>query len=184
MGDYRLLSSAVVARGGFLDLAEEHFVNPRGEEFVRYAVHHPGAVVAVALEGEAALLVRQWRGAVRRHLLEAPAGKLDVPGEEPADAMRRELAEEIGRAPGSLVKLAEFYNSPGFTDELTHVYLATDLSPSASVEALKDEEEDMTVESVPLRDFDRLIASGLIVDAKTIIALLLARARLAVWGDG
>lgn len=154
-------------------------------------VRHPGAVVAAPLvdgpRGPEALCVRQFRPALRRDLLELPAGKLDVDGEEPDAAMVRELAEEIGRRPGRLVKLASFWNSPGFCTEFTHVYVALDLeecgSPQSSPEAggvsgVTVEERHMTIEAVPLADVDQLVADGAIVDAKTIVGLLLARSHV------
>lgn len=150
-------------------------------------IHHPGAVVAVPLvegpRGPEALCVRQFRAAVRRSLLELPAGKLDVEGEDPDAAMVRELAEEIGRRPGRLVKLASFWNSPGFCTELTHVYAALDLEECArpgfpleegGVPGVTVEERHMTIESVPLADAGRLVAGGAIADAKTIVGLMLA----------
>ena len=183
----RLADSKEIARGGFLTFSEEIFENPAGQRFVRWVVDHPGAVAAVPLEdgprGPQALLVRQWRPAVRDFLLEIPAGKLDVPGEPPDDAMVRELAEEIQHVPGRLVKLSTFWNSPGFCNELTHVYVALDLSPCARPEAAKEEEEDMTIERVPLSDVGGLIATGEIADAKTIIGLTLTERYLAGTGQ-
>jgi 8-oxo-dGDP phosphatase len=180
LGEYSLLGSKVVADGGFLTLVEERFAAPGGNEFTRWLVRHPGAVAAVpVVGGDSALLVRQFRPAIRRFLLEVPAGKLDVPGEDPADAMVRELAEEIQHRPGRLVKLAEFWNSPGFSTELTHVYVALDLEPCDIPEPAPNldddvEEEDMTIERVALADTARLVTEGALVDAKSIIAMLLA----------
>ena len=88
--------------------------------------------------------------------------------------MARELAEEIQQRPGRLVKLATFWNSPGFSTELTHVYIALDLAPCDRPEAAKEEEQDMTIERIPLADIGRLIAGGELTDAKTIIGLTLA----------
>ncbi|MDQ3946808.1 MAG: NUDIX hydrolase [Actinomycetota bacterium] len=175
---YTVLDSRELARGGFLTFVEERFTDPDGEVFTRWVVRHPGAVVAVALvdgvRGPEAVCVRQFRAAVRRNMLELPAGKLDVEGENPDAAMARELAEEIGRRPGRLVKLASFWNSPGFCTELTHVYLALDLEECEAPEPAKAEERHMTIEAVPLADIDRLIAATEIADAKTIIGLCLA----------
>jgi ADP-ribose pyrophosphatase len=178
MSQYRLVGSEEVGRGGFLTFLEETFESPAGERFVRWIVEHPGAVAAVPVEdgpdGPQVVLVRQWRPVMRDFMLEVPAGKLDVPGEPPDDAMARELAEEIQQRPGRLVKLTTFWNSPGFSTELTHVYIALDLSPCDRPEAAKEEEQDMTIERFPLADTGRLIASGEISDAKTIIGLALA----------
>jgi ADP-ribose pyrophosphatase len=185
VGEYRLLESKELSRGGFLTLFEERFAAPDGEEFTRWVVRHPGAVAAVPVvngsdpDRPEVLLVRQYRPAIRRTLLELPAGKLDVPGEDPADAMVRELAEEIQHRPGRLVKLTSFWNSPGFSTEFTHLYLALDLEPCASPEPAKEEEKDMTIERVTLADAGRLATEGEITDAKSIIGLLLAERYLA-----
>ena len=180
MSGFRKLSEAERYRGPLISVATATFAAPAGETFVRDVVHHPGAVsvVPVVDEGEAVLLVRQYRGAVDRELLEIPAGKRDVAGEEPEVTARRELEEEVGMRAGRLRKLAEFYNSPGFTDEHSWVFLAEDLEPSA-VSAHSPEEQAMTVERVPLDEVPMLIASGRLVDAKTIIGLCLAREALS-----
>ena len=178
MAEYRLVDSKEVARGGFLTFLEETFESPAGDRFVRWIVDHPGAVAAVPVEdgpdGPQVVLVRQWRPVMRDFLLEVPAGKLDVEGEPPDEAMARELAEEIQQRPGRLIKLTTFWNSAGFSTERTHVYIALDLSPCDRPEAAKEEEQDMTIERFPLADVGRLIATGEITDAKTIIGLTLA----------
>jgi ADP-ribose pyrophosphatase len=183
MSGYRLVDSKEVARGGFLTFCQESFESPTGDRFVRWVVEHPGAVAAVPVEegpdGPHVILVRQWRPAMRDYLLEIPAGKLDVPGEDPDNAMARELTEEIQQQIGRLVKLATFWNSPGFSTELTHVYIALDLSPCDRPEAAKEEEQDMTIERFPLADIGGLIATGEITDGKTIIGLALAERYLA-----
>lgn len=180
---YHLVESKEIARGGFLTFSEETFESPAGDRFVRWLVDHPGAVAAVPVEdgpdGPTVVMVRQWRPVMRAFMLEIPAGKLDVPGEDPDDAMSRELTEEIQQRPGRLVKLSTFWNSPGFSTELTHVYIALDLSPCDRPEAAKEEEQDMTIERFPLADTVRLIATGEITDAKTIIGLALAERYLA-----
>ena len=178
MSGYRPVDSREIARGGFLTFCEETFESPRGDTFVRWIVEHPGAVAAVPVEdgpdGPMVVMVRQWRPVTRDYMLEIPAGKLDVPGEAPEDAMVRELEEEIQHRPGRLEKLTTVWNSPGFSTELTYVYIALDLSPCARPEAAKEEEQDMTIERFPLADLGRLIKGGEITDAKTIIGLSLA----------
>src|SRR5262249_41172105 len=151
----------------------------RVEAFDRHVVHHPGAVVVVPLldDGDA-LLVRQWRVATGKVLLEVPAGKRDVVGEAPEVTANRELEEEIGYFAGHLDRLCEFYNSPGFCDEYTHLFLATQLEERAR-HAVGHEEAAMTIERLPLDGVDELIASGELVDAKSIIGLMLARRFLA-----
>ncbi len=112
-------------------------------------MHHPGAVVVVPVDGDDALLVRQYRVAVGGTILEVPAGKRDVPGEAPAATAARELEEEIGRRAGRLEPLCEFFNTPGFCDEYTYLFLATDLV-EVPRNAVSAEEAHMQIERVPL----------------------------------
>lgn len=175
---FRVVGSETLCDAGFLTLARLH-VEGAGEAFERHVVHHPGAVVVVpVLANGDALLVRQWRVATGRVLLEVPAGKRDVEGEPPETTANRELEEEIGHVAGRLDKLCEFYNSPGFCDEYTHLFLATELEERSRA-AVSHEEAAMTIEHVPLERVDELVASGDLVDAKSIIGLLLARQFLA-----
>lgn len=151
---------------------------PDSTRHERQVVVHPGAVSVVPVDRDGSVvMVRQYRVAVDDVLLEIPAGKRDVAGEDPAETARRELAEEVGKSPGTLVRLAEFHNSPGFTDEHSVVYLATDLSdvPTAHQGV---EENYLEVVSVTLEDVPDLVMAGVIRDAKSIIGLLLAREHL------
>jgi ADP-ribose pyrophosphatase len=154
------------------------FVDPDGNEFERDVVHHPGAVVVVPVtdDGEV-VLVRQYRAAIDRELLEIPAGKRDVADEPVELTAARELEEEVGMRAASMVRLAEFYNSPGFCDEHSFLFLATGLTPCAT-SFQGQEEQHMTIEQVPLDAVPGLIASGELVDAKSIVGLLLAREHL------
>jgi len=175
---FRVLGSSTLCDAGFLSLSRQRVAGPDGEEFDRHVVHHPGAVVVVPVVDGEALMVRQWRVATGRVLLEVPAGKRDGEGEAPEATANRELAEEIGFHAHRLERLCEFYNSPGFCDEYTHLFLATDLEPRPRA-AVSAEEAAMTIERVALDRVDELIATGEIVDAKSIIGLLLARRFLA-----
>ena len=178
MTDFRVVESTTRYRTSFLEVAELRVDGPDGDTFTRTVVRHPGAVAMVPVEDGHALLVRQWRAALGRALLEIPAGKRDVAGEAPDATAARELEEEIGRRPGRLTLLAEFYNSPGFCDEHSYVYCATDLERLPERRAVSAEEHAMTIEPVTLGDVPDLIARGELVDAKSIIGLLLARRHL------
>jgi ADP-ribose pyrophosphatase len=134
-------------------------------------------VVAVT-EGGDVLLVRQYRGAVDRELLEIPAGTRDVDGEPPEETARRELLEEVGVDARHLRFLGSMYNSPGFCDQETYLYLATGLDPGTPARH-GPEEESMEVVALPLTDVDRLLAGGDLIDAQTLVGLLLARRVLA-----
>ncbi|MGH9076718.1 MAG: NUDIX domain-containing protein [Acidimicrobiales bacterium] len=175
MPGFRRIGEREVWTGRLIQVATGTFEGPGGDRFEREVVHHPGAVVVVPLDsGRRVVMVRQYRAAIDAELLEVPAGKRDVHGEAPEVTAARELAEEVGLAAGRLDLLASFYNSPGFCDELTHLYLARDLEV-VGTDLHGVEEQHMTVESVGLDDLPALVARGEIVDAKSIIGLSLAR---------
>ena len=174
---FRKVSERDIHRGRVVRLTESVFATPDGGRMTRDVVHHRGAVAVVALEDDRVVLLRQYRTPVEAELLEIPAGTRDVGGEEPAGTARRELIEEAGLDCESLELLGTFYNSPGFCNELSHVFLATGLRP---VPRAPDgaEEEWMTVERVGLDEAAAMIDRGEIRDAKTIVGLLLALRRL------
>jgi ADP-ribose pyrophosphatase len=179
-GAFRVVGASTVATTGFLSLDDLAVEAPDGTVHQRYVVRHPGAVVVVPVEDdhEHVLLVRQYRAAVDGDLLEVPAGKRDVDGEAPEATAHRELEEEIGHRARTLVPLAEFYNSPGFTDEYTYLYAAVGLVALDARNTQTAEEHEMQIERVALADVPAMIDAREIVDAKTIIGLTLARAQL------
>jgi len=176
---FRKRGEQVVYTGSLVTAVRAEFEAPDGTAFERDVVHHPGAVVVVPVlaGGKSVLMVRQFRAAADRVLLEVPAGKRDVDGEPVEITAKRELEEEVGMRAGRVQKLAEFYNSPGFCDELSHVFMATDMEP-VPVSAQGVEEQHMTIEEVALDDVPALIATGELVDAKSIIGLCLTRQAL------
>jgi 8-oxo-dGTP pyrophosphatase MutT (NUDIX family) len=175
---FRQLSEEIIHRGTVVTMASGLFEGPGGERFQRDVIHHPGAVAVVPLIDESTVvLVRQFRAAADQLVLEIPAGKRDVVDEPTGVTAVRELAEEVGRVAGRIELLGRFYNSPGFCDELTWLYLARDLTV-VDVDPQGVEEQAMTLEEVRLDDVDALIASGELVDAKTIIGLTLTMRRL------
>ena len=176
-GGFRKVGEREIHAGRVVRLTESVFATPDGGRMTRDVVHHRGAVAVVAVDGDEVVLLRQYRTPVESELLEIPAGTRDVGGEDPAGTARRELAEEAGLACESLEELGTFLNSPGLCDELSHVYLATGLSPVPR-EPDGAEEEWMTVERVSLQEADAMIDTGEIRDAKTIIGVLLALRRL------
>ena len=179
MTPFRKLAERSVHTGTLISVAVGTFEAPDGSTFQRDLVHHPGAVSIVPVDDDrSVLMVRQYRAAIDADLLEIPAGKRDVEGEPPEETARRELEEEVGMRAGRLQKLAEFYNSPGFSDERSWVFLALDLEAS-QISAHSPEEEAMEIERVALDEVPMLIKSGRLVDAKSIIGLCLARDALA-----
>lgn len=167
----RLVSRQVLCAGSFLTMTRERVELPNGREVDLELVRHPGAAAVVPLtaEGEV-LLVRQYRHAADGWLLEVPAGKLDA-GETPEDGARRELEEEAGFRAGSLTKLGGILPSPGFTDEVIHLFLARDLSPTGQ---RLEEDELLTVERLPFAEAVLRAATGEIRDSKSVCALLRA----------
>ena len=172
MPEEKIISQQYVHRGRVVTLRIDKIELPAsGKITTREVVEHGDCVVIVAIDGQRnTLLVRQFREAVGKTLLEVPAGGLK-PGEDPEDCVRRELQEETGFKPLKVEKLGGFYASPGFCTEFMHLFLATDLVPSR----LYDEDtESIEVEKVPLAKVPQLIADGSIIDAKSIAGLLLA----------
>lgn len=167
----------VVHQGHVFSVVVGEFVAPDGQRFSRDLLHHPGAVSIVPVDGDHVVMVRQYRPALDLHLLEIPAGLRDVDGEPPEHTARRELAEEAGLRADSLEYLGRLYNAPGMSDEEILLYLATGLHPTETA-AQGPEEQHMQVERVRLDEVDSLIASGELLDAKTIIGVLLAKQRL------
>ncbi len=171
---FKKLDERIVWQGTLVSAGTGTFVDPDGNRFERDVVHHPGAVVVVPVIDGDVILVRQYRAAIDRELLEVPAGKRDVTDEPVELTAHRELEEEVGMRAGSMEMIAEFYNSPGFCDEHSFVFMALDLE-QCDISAQGVEEEHMTIERVALADVPEMVRRGDITDAKTIIGLALAR---------
>lgn len=165
-------------------LSQEHIYNgkiikvdlltvelPNGKEATREVVLHPGAsaVVPISSKGEV-YMVSQYRKPMDKVLLEIPAGKLDS-GEDPMDAARRELKEETGLEAGNLKHLVSMHSTPGFSNEIIHLYSATDLREGTSC---TDEDEFISVVKKPVTQLIKMVLNHEITDAKSIIGILLA----------
>jgi ADP-ribose diphosphatase len=171
ISDHEITNSEKAFDGRVVKVFLDDVRLPDGRSARWERVAHPGAVgIVPLLESGEVLMVRQYRHAVRGVLLEIPAGKLDE-GEPPLECAHRELEEEVGMKAGEMLKLAEFYNSPGYSDEYFHLYLARDLAPGNA-----EPEADEFLEPVRIRLADalRMISNGEIRDAKSIIGLSLA----------
>ncbi len=163
-----------VYEGRLVDVRIERFRHLDGAEEEREIVRHQGAVGMLAYDEEWVWLVRQPREAVGEFdLLEIPAGRLDVEGEAPLQAAKRELEEEIGLGAESWEPILSYYTSAGFTDERVHLFAATDLFESS---AESEENERIEIVRWPLEQLDRAIEEC--EDAKTLIALLWLARRL------
>ena len=169
---FRSLSERIVHEGAVITVVSGEFETPDGQRIQRDIVRHLGAVSIVPVVADEVILVRQYRAAVDKEMLELPAGTRDIPGEAPETTAKRELIEEIGCSAGSLVRLATFYNSVGFSDEYSYVFLAMDLQ-KASINRQGPEEQHMTIERLALDDVVAAIADRRIEDAKTVIGLMM-----------
>jgi ADP-ribose pyrophosphatase len=142
---------------------------PSGRQTTREVVEHSDCVGIVAIdENDNVLLVKQYRQAIDKELLEIPAGGID-PGEDAEAAMRREMREETGFLPRRVARLGGFYSSPGFCTEYLHLYLALDLV-SSPLHA--EDTEIIKLVRVPTSQIPELLSSGQICDAKSIVGLL------------
>ncbi len=179
----RLISSEVVRRGRILDFRIDTVEAADGHRSTRDIASHPGGVCMVAIDSsDRVLLVRQWRHAIGGPLLEIPAGTLDREPdgsiEDHAVAAARELEEETGSRAGTWRYLGRFYTAPGFTSELMHLYLATDLTSAHEGGLAPDEDERLELRAIPFADAVAMAERGELVDAKTLIGLfLVARLR-------
>ena len=171
---FEALGGETLYAGRIVDVRMERFRHADGEEVSREIVRHRGAVAVVVQDEHEVWLVRQPREAVDEPaLLEIPAGRLDVAGEQPLQAAKRELAEEIGRGADSWQPIVTYYTGAGFTDERVHLFHATELH-----EAHGESGENERIEIVrwPLARLDEAIEECR--DAKTLIGLLWLARRL------
>lgn len=171
-----LIESQSVFKGTVLRVECDRLREENGFEIVREVVRHSGGAgcLPVFADGRVAL-VKQYRHPARRELLEIPAGKIEK-DETPQECAARELEQEIGFRAHQIVKLADFYSSPGFCEERLYVYLATKLE---QVEQNLDHDEFVEIVYLPLTEAVAMAERGEIEDSKTIIALLLAEKLLA-----
>lgn len=166
---------------GFSTVVVDRVRTPDGATVEREIVHHDDAVAIVpVLDDGRVLLLKQYRQPLRAHLLEIPAGKMDVADETPQQVAARELAEETAHAARSWTHLTTFHNSAGWTTERTHVYLATGVHPTATPDGFTPQAEEAAMELVPFRAADLLeaVRAGELTDAKTVVGVLLAAPHL------
>ncbi|AZK47089.1 NUDIX domain-containing protein [Paenibacillus lentus] len=170
------VSTEHIFAGKVISLQVDTVQLPDGTQGKREIVKHPGAVAVLAVHNGRLLLVDQYRQAMGRCELEIPAGKLEQ-GEDPLEAARRELEEETGYRCSQLTLLHSFYTSPGFADELIHLYWADDLTEG---EASPDEDEFLEIIQATFEETQQYIAEGRISDAKTILAAYIWQQRRSV----
>lgn len=167
-----VIDSTSIYEGRIVHLRVDTVQLPDGRHAKREVVGHGGAVCIVPMrDNDTVLLIRQFRLPAGKVLLEIPAGGLEK-GENPDDSAMRELREETGYRAGNLRRLFAMYLAPGYSTELIHAYLATDLTEDALDQ---DEDENLELVTMSLHDAIALIFSGEIEDAKTIAGLFAAQ---------
>lgn len=171
-----LVASQYVHESGWVVNFREDTLHVPGEpehEFTRLVVEDPGAVVVLAIDAEDhVVILRQYRHAVQKRMIQLPAGKLDLPGEDPLVAAQRELREETGLAAGQWTHLLTTYASPGITSETHALYLARELTEVPRDFEVHHEEADMTMERVAYPDLLDAVLDGRVADAPLATSLL------------
>ncbi len=166
---FRIVASRLLCETPFLKLFERDLETPSGDISCRTVVEIGGAVAVVPIDRDHVVLIRQYRAPLDRALLELPAGKLDIPGEDPEAAARRELAEEAGFHAGRMERVAQFHTSPGFLDEQMTIYVASDLTP-VPLNPIGPEEVAAEIVRIPLSDLSSHLEE--IEDGKTLVGIM------------
>ena len=161
------LQTTPIYSGKIISLQVDQVQLPNGKTASREIVRHPGAVAVLAIYDSKMIVVEQFRKAVEASMIEIPAGKLE-PGEDLAEAAKRELEEETGYTCSRIYPIASFVTSPGFADEILHLFAAENLQPGR---ANPDEDEFLDVSLITLDEALQYIAEGKIRDAKTMMAV-------------
>ncbi|HEX8930497.1 MAG TPA: NUDIX hydrolase [Actinomycetota bacterium] len=172
---FEVLDRSRPFHGHVVTVRVDRIASPDGRSGTREVVEHPGAVAALAVDQQGAvLLVDQWRHAIGGRLVEISAGKYDVTGERVEDALRRELAEELRVEGGTLTWLTTFYTTPGWSDEVVDLYLAEGVRPIDGEGPEADwEEAGMEVVRLDYEEALRLVTTRTPGDSKTLVGLTL-----------
>ncbi len=170
----KTINSKTIYQGKILNLVVKDIVLPNGIEAKREIIEHKKGVGIVAIDKGYVFLVKQFRSAIEKEIYEIPAGLIDE-CEDILVAANRELQEEIGFFANKIELLTSFYPSPGFSDEITYIAFATNLTPS---KLSLDEDESLEVIKLPIENIDNFISSQKIIDAKTILGLTLLKSKI------
>ncbi|MFD2672822.1 NUDIX hydrolase [Marinicrinis sediminis] len=153
--------------GKIISLQRDTVLLPNGKQAYREVVKHPGAVAVMVIQDDKMAVVEQYRKPLERSLVEIPAGKLDE-GETPESAAMRELQEETGMKADHVTLVKSFYTSPGFADEIIHLYFADQCTKG---EQQPDEDEFLQLQWLTLNEAKAFVEQGKIRDAKTVTAI-------------
>lgn len=175
----KTLSTEKIFEGKVISLQVDEVELPDGNRSKREIIKHPGAVAVIAVtEENKILMVEQYRKALERSLVEIPAGKLEK-GEDPVDSACRELEEETGYECEKMEHLTSFYTSPGFADEIVHLYFAHGIRKKENPAGV-DEDEFVELYELSLEEAVEYMKEGKIRDAKTAYAIQYLQLRKAL----
>ena len=173
----KTINSTPIFEGRVISLKVDEVELPNGKKGTREIINHPGAVAIIALTPENKIvLVEQYRKALERSIIEIPAGKVEK-GEEPITTAMRELEEETGYQAEKFTLIQSFATSPGFADEIIHLFLAENIS-LVDQKADLDEDEFVELIEVTVEEAEQLVVEGKIFDAKTAFAIIWLKNRL------
>lgn len=164
-----------IYRGRIINLFKDEVLLDNGRKTEREIVEHRGAVACLPfMGGKEIILIRQYRYPVRREIFEIPAGIIER-GENPEDAVRRELLEETGYSSNNIEYIVNFYTSPGYSTESLYLYFAYNLKKEIPK---PDYDESISLKLLPLSESLVMIKEGRICDAKTIMAIVIASSKV------
>lgn len=170
----KTISSTTIYKGKIIDLRVEDVLLPDGKSAKRELVDHPGAVAILAItDDKKILLVEQYRKALKRSIIEIPAGKIES-GEDKELTAIRELEEETGYGSRKFTYMQSFATSPGFANEIVHMYLARQLYKVENP-AQGDEDEFIRILECTIEEAEQMVLEEQIYDAKTAFAILYAK---------
>jgi ADP-ribose pyrophosphatase len=177
---FKLLRREKKHHGKIIDLTVDLLEYPSGNQTLREIVEHPGGAVVVGLYNNLdTVLVKQYRHPFAKEVIELPAGKLDK-GEEPLLCAQRELREETGLAATQWSKLTSIYTTPGFCNEVLHIFLAGELHSHKDGQALEEGEASIQLLRLPLKEAIAMIDRQEILDGKTIVGIMVAARKIGI----
>ena len=167
----KTLESQMIYEGAILNLRKDKVTVMEGTSYREIIEHNGGAVIAAVKDDGRMIMVKQFRKPAERVVLEAPAGKIDA-GEEPMEAALRELKEETGYTAGHIQKLTQMYPSVGYSQEILHIFLCTQLTAG---ETNPDENEAIDIEEYEIDVLVDMVMQGQIQDGKSQVAILMVK---------
>lgn len=170
----KTIDTEMIFEGRIINVRRDRVTVMEGESFREIVEHNGGAVIAALKDDGNMIMVRQFRKPAEKVMLEVPAGKIDL-GEEPAAAAVRELREETGYTAGNIRELTKMYPSVGYSEEVLHLYLCTELE--AGVPSF-DENEAIDIEEYPINTLVDMVMNGEIQDGKSQVAILMVKGLL------